>query len=191
MRGPTGETISGYRLVNIPKTKPVLFLAFLTATACSIHIFENLVMRMLPIPFIRIGLSNIIVLYLILEGRSGSALVVNIVKSVVGGIATLTLLTPGTMLSMAGGFSATIAMLAAKYAHAGFTVYGISVCGAIAHNMAQLVIVRYVVMMRDQVFMLTPILILLGMFSGILTAYLLELVMDKMKETRFEDNEKC
>jgi len=177
--------------IPLSRSKPVLFLAFLTATACSIHIFENLVMRMLPVPFIRIGLSNIIVLYLVLDGRIGSAFVVNGVKSIVGGIATLTLLTPGTLISLLGGFAAILAMLLAKYSRAGFTVYGISICGAVAHNLAQLLVVRLVVMTRDQVFMLTPILIFLGMFSGILTAFLLELVRDKIKETRFEDNEKC
>ncbi len=170
---------------------PIIFLAFLTATACSIHIFENVIMRMLPVPFIRIGLSNIIVLYLIMEGKTLSAVVVNVVKSLIGGIATLTLLTPGTLLSLVGGLCAIIAMLAAKNLKAGFTVYGISILGAVAHNLAQLVVIRYVVMLYRQVFMLTPILIFLGMFSGILTAWLMEFVRDKIKETRFEDNEKC
>ncbi len=176
--------------MNLARRNPVLFLAFLTATACSIHIFENLVMRMLPLPFIRVGLSNIIVLYLVMEGKTMSAVVVNVVKSLIGGVATLTLLTPGTVLSLAGGFCAIIAMLVAKNIRAGFTVYGISICGAVAHNLAQLIVIRYVVMLYDQVFMLTPILIFLGMFSGILTAWLMELVRDKIKETRFEDNEK-
>jgi heptaprenyl diphosphate synthase len=148
-------------------------------------------MRMLPVPFIRIGLSNIIVLYLIMEGKTLSAVVVNVVKSLIGGIATLTLLTPGTLLSLVGGLCAIIAMLAAKNLKAGFTVYGISILGAVAHNLAQLVVIRYVVMLYRQVFMLTPILIFLGMFSGILTAWLMEFVRDKIKETRFEDNEKC
>ena len=51
--------------MNQPFNKALLVLAFLTATACSVQIAENLIMRLLPLPFIRIGLSNVIILYLI------------------------------------------------------------------------------------------------------------------------------
>ena len=77
--------------------KPLLMLAFLTATACSIHIFESLIMRLLPLPFIRLGLSNIVMMYLIFEKKPLQAIVVNITKSIVGGAVTFTLLSPATL----------------------------------------------------------------------------------------------
>lgn len=81
------------------KPKYLTFLAFLTATASVIYIVESLIFRMLPLPFLRLGLSNIVVLYLIWQRRIFSAIIVNLAKSIVGGIATFTLLSPTVILS--------------------------------------------------------------------------------------------
>lgn len=80
--------------MNQPFNKSLLVLAFLTATACSVQIAENLIMRLLPLPFIRIGLSNVVILYLIQRKQVLNAVIVNVTKSLVGGIVTFTLLSP-------------------------------------------------------------------------------------------------
>ncbi|HOZ00687.1 MAG TPA: Gx transporter family protein [Candidatus Syntrophosphaera sp.] len=173
--------------VTVPKTKPLLFLAFLTATACSIHIVESLIMRTLPVPFIRLGLSNIIVMYLVSIRKPWEAVAVNITKSIVGGAATFTLLTPATLLSLGGGLAAVLAMWAAYNLRLGLSMYGVSVCGALAHNLAQLVLVRQVVLPGTRVFVLTPILLFLGLLSGILTAWILLLAQKKYDNTEIID----
>lgn len=171
------------------RTQRLLQLAFLTALASSIHIVESLVLRMLPIPFIRVGLSNIVVLYLVMQDRPLSSVLVNVVKSLLGGVFTFTLLTPGTMISLAGGISAIIAMYVLNKTKLGFTCYGVSIIGAVAHNMAQLLVVRILVVTNARVFILTPILIILGIVSGFATAYLLALVSEKIEKTRQIHNE--
>lgn len=153
------------------KPDPLLLLAFLTASACSIHIVEGLFMRLLPLPFLRIGLSNVVVMYLVLRGDFWPAFLVNFTKSVVGGLATFTLLTPTTLLSLGGGLAAVLAMWLAHKSRAGFSLYGISVCGAVAHLLVQLLLVRWVVLNTRSVFVLTPILLLIALISGILTAW--------------------
>ncbi len=172
------------------KDRPLLFLAFLTATACSIHVFENLIMRLLPLPFIRLGLANVVVLYLILNRQVASALVVVVSKSLIGGIVTFTLLTPATLLSLGGGLAAILAMWAANSSRLGFSAFGISVAGAVAHNLAQLAVVEKVVLPGTQVFVLTPLLLLLGLFSGLVTAWILLLVTAKYEHTELTDNDK-
>lgn len=167
----------------------LLTLAFLTALASSIHIIESLILRLLPLPFIRIGLSNIVVLYLVMQGKPVSAIVVNVVKSLLGGVFTFTLLTPGTMISICGGFAAIIMMHILDKSKLGFSCYGISIAGAVAHNMAQLLVVRILVVTNARVFILTPILILLGIAGGFATAYILTHVLDKIEKTRQINNE--
>ncbi len=159
--------------------KPLLVLAFLTATACSIHVFENLIMRMLPLPFIRLGLSNIVVMYLLFEKKPLQAIVVNVTKSIVGGAVTFTLLSPATLLSVCGGLAAIFAMWAAIGINLGFSEYGVSILGAVAHNMVQLILVQTVVLPGARVFVLTPLLLFLGLCSGILTAWILLLVKER------------
>ncbi len=171
------------------RPSPLLLLAFLTATACSIHIFESLIMRLLPLPFIRLGLSNIIVLYLIIQRRPLQAVAVNLTKSIVGGAVTFTLLTPATLLSATGGLAAILAMWVADRSSFGFSLYGVSIAGAIAHNLAQLSIVKLVVLPGAGVFVLTPILLLLGLFSGSITAWILEKIHSRLKFDGLEKDE--
>lgn len=161
------------------KPNPLLMLAFLTATACSIHVFENLIMRLLPLPFLRLGLSNIVVMHLLFERKPLQAFVVAITKSLVAGAVTFTLLSPATLLSLCGGLAAIFAMWTALAANLGFTEYGVSVSGAVAHNIVQLVLVQTVVLPGTQVFVLTPLLLFLGLLSGILTAWVLLRVKER------------
>ncbi|HNX38510.1 MAG TPA: Gx transporter family protein [Candidatus Cloacimonadota bacterium] len=161
-----------------------VWLGFLIATACTIYVIESLVMRLLPFPFLRIGLSNIIVLYLLIHGNFWSAFAVNIAKSVIGGIITFTLITPATLLSISGGLVALLLMYSAIKSGLGFSIYGISILGAVGHNLAQLVMVRWLIIPQGKVFMLTPILILLGVISGMVIGYLTLIMDEKLNEIR-------
>ncbi|HOA29029.1 MAG: Gx transporter family protein [Candidatus Cloacimonetes bacterium] len=166
------------------KPDSILFLAFLTATASAVYIVENLIMSMLPIPFIRIGLSNVVLLYLVYHRRILSAFVVAIAKSVIGALATFSLLSPMLALSLVGGLAAVCLMSMGLFIRPRFSMFGISVLGAIGHNTAQLLLVRSWLIRNDGLFVLTPILILLGLISGIITAYLCLYIEDKIPSLR-------
>ncbi len=150
----------------------LLNLALYTALAASIHVIEGLVMRMLPVPFLRIGLSNVVVLYLLWKNDFIGAMIVSLAKVFLGGLITLTLLSPSTLLSGAGSISALLIMQLAHKLRLGFSIFGISIIGAICHNLAQLFVVRITIIQSSRVFMLTPILILIGLISGSIVAYL-------------------
>ncbi len=156
----------------------LLWLAFYTAAAASLNIVENLLMRLLPLPFIRIGLSNVVILYLIYKNKVWDAFIVNIGKSLLSGLFTFTLLSPSTLMSLSGGLAALIVMYLAKNLRLGFSIIGISICGAIAHNITQLAIARAVIIKSDQVFVLTPLLLVIGLLNGCLTAFI-TLYVDK------------
>jgi heptaprenyl diphosphate synthase len=53
-----------------------------------------------------------------------------------------------------------------------FSLTGISIVGAIAHNLTQLGMARLFIIPNDSLFVLTPILLLLALISGITTAYI-------------------
>lgn len=167
--------------MNIHDKSNLTQLAFYTALAASIHIVEDLIMRMLPLPFLRIGFSNIVILYLICHNRIGEAFIVNISKTILSGIVTLTLLSPSTLLSLTAGISAIIVMFLVRCLHLGLGIYGISICGAIAHNLTQLAMVRAILIHSDKVFVLTPILLSIALISGSIIAYL-TLYIDRKSE---------
>ncbi len=161
----------------------ILKLALLTAIAISLHVVENMIMRLLPIPFIRLGLSNAVALYLICVERPMDAILVTITKSIFGGVATMTLIHPSTLLSLFGGLSSVVAMFLAMNLIRGFSIFGLSIIGAIMHNLVQLVIVRLLIMHTNRVFMLTPILISLGLISGSVIAYVTLYVIKKFEHS--------
>lgn len=168
---------------------PLMMLAFLTAIASSVHIVESIISRGLPLPFLRLGLSNVVVLFLIMENKFWQAVLLNITKSLLGAIATFTLLTPGTVLSLGAGFTAILAMQLAKRSNMGFSIYGISLAGAIIHNLTQLVLIKWIVLDQPAVFMLTPILLLLGLVSGMIIARIATAIFPQIKELRLQNNE--
>ncbi|MDD4309444.1 MAG: Gx transporter family protein [Candidatus Cloacimonetes bacterium] len=163
----------------LPENK-LLNLAFLTAAAASVYILESLFMRTLPFPFLRVGFSNIVILYLIYKNQAFNSIIVNVSKTLIGGLVTLTLLSPSTILSLAGGFAAIIAMLLARWLKLGLSIYGVSVIGAIAHNLIQLVLVHRILIQSDSVFMLTPYLISIGLLSGCIIAYVTLYIDEKI-----------
>lgn len=150
----------------------LLWLAFLTAAASSLQIVENLLMRLLPLPFIRIGLSNVVILFLIYRNKTLQAVVVAVSKSVLGGLFTFTLLSPSTLLSLSGGLAALLIMLVAMRMRLGLSIYGVSILGAIAHNLTQLYLVHKFIIESARVFVLTPLLLSIALLNGGLIAYL-------------------
>jgi heptaprenyl diphosphate synthase len=158
-------------------SRSCLLLAFLTATACSVYIVENLLLRALPLPFIRIGLANVVVLYLLLNNQPGSALLVSILKSLIGGVFTFTMLSPGTVLSLSGALiSLGVMSLLIKF-NPGFSIIGISIAGALSHNIVQIGLVRLFIIQTDSVFGILPVLLVLGLISGYIVAYITKLFM--------------
>jgi len=164
------------------KGNSLFFLAFLSAIACSLHIVESLITKALPLPFLRLGLSNVIILYLIMDGKVWQAIIVNVTKTLVSAVVTFTFLSPSTLISFGAGLAAVLAMLLAQKSRLGFSFYGVSICGATAHNMAQLVIAKWVVLDRGEVFVLTPILLFLGLISGLFVAYIMQFFSHQIEE---------
>lgn len=167
----------------------LLALAMFSAIAITLNVIENLFMRLIPLPFIRLGVSNAVALYLIWTNRSLQAVIVTITKSILGGLATLTLLQPSTGLSLIGGLASVFIMMLARKFVLVFSIYGISIIGAITHNLTQLMMVRELIIQSDRVFMLTPILISLGLISGSVIGYVTLYIITKFERSGKRINE--
>ncbi len=64
--------------------------------------------------------------------------------------------------------------------HFGFSIIGISIIGAVAHNLTQIVVVRILLIRENSIFYLTPILVIMGIVTGIVTGYLTYLIKDSL-----------
>ena len=155
--------------MNINDSPKLIQYAFFTAIATTVYFVESIAVRALPLPFLRIGLANVIIVYLLMQRRYGFAFVVNILKTLIGGLFSFTLMSPATLLSISGGIGAFLIMWLLLVSRINFSVIGISIAGAVVHNIIQLLCVRWVIIPRNSVFNLMPLLILIGIGTGFVT----------------------
>jgi heptaprenyl diphosphate synthase len=151
----------------IDRSKQSLYLSFFTAFAVTVYIFEALIPK--PLPFVRIGLANITVLFLLVDGFPLMAFLVTILKVIIGSFFVGTLISPVFLISLGGSIVSVIVMWLLMKSRLGLSLLGISISGAVAHNLIQLVVLRAIMIKSDTVYQFIPLLLIVGLISGIVT----------------------
>lgn len=145
-------------------TRTMIFMALLVGLAVIISLFES----MIPLPFIapgaKLGLSNIVILTTLIVFGFRQAMVVACMKSVL--LMLITGSVSSMFFSLAGAILATIAMhLVYTYLSRVFSLIGVSIFGALAHNTGQLT-VAYFLMRNPYIYAYLSVLVLTGLFTG-------------------------
>ncbi len=142
-------------------------IALLSAYAIALHGFESLLPT--PIPWLRLGLANIITLVALLLYGFRTAMMVTLIRIIIASIFRGTFLGPAFILSFGGGVSSTIAMgLAYKISRNLFGPVGLSLIGAVSHNIAQLALAYVLFIQRiEAVLIISPVILLIGTLSGV------------------------
>ena len=147
------------------KLKTMCTLSLITALALGVYALEAQLPPIVPIPGIKAGLSNIMVLLTLeLFGKREAAAVL-FLKTVLGAALAGTLMS--FAYSAAGGLCAYAVMLLLKAA-AGKRLWLLSAYGAAAHNLAQLMTARLILGARGLWWYL-PVLLISGILTGIFT----------------------
>lgn len=156
----------------------------LFALSLALSYLESFLPPIMPGLPLRYGLSNLPVMYLLLEKRLSAALGLSIVKSI------FVLVTRGGMsatLSIAGGLASVLVMFTANRLSRGkISLLSFSVLGAVSHNLAQLGIITLIMNISPKAVLtsLFPYLMLIGMASGILTAFILRLIINYLPHSK-------
>lgn len=149
------------------KAKQITLCAVLTALALALSYAERFIPLQLvvPLPGVKLGLANIVTLvalYLLKPGHAWMILVARCgLGSLFGGGIT------GLMFSLWGGSLALGTMTLAKKLPC-FSVYGVSILGAAAHNIGQ-ILAAMVLMQSLYIGAYLPYLLLVCIFTGLLT----------------------
>lgn len=129
-------------------TRRIVYLGLLTGLALGLHLFEN----MLPLPThialpgFKLGLANIVSLYVILNFSIKDAVIIAILRTVLGSLAGGTFLSITFFFSFFGGVVSTLVMgLAERHLGKYFSLLGISLIGAVVHNLTQLSIAAVII----------------------------------------------
>lgn len=158
-------------------------IALLSAYALALHGIETLVP--MPVPWLRAGLSNIITLTALSLFGLRAAMMVTLIRVTISSIFTGSFLGPGFILSMGGGVSGTLAMgLLLSLSPRMFSPVGLSLAGALFHNLAQLFF-AYLLFIRkiEPVVLVTPVLLLIGTMTGLVNGIAADLLIRSLKNS--------
>lgn len=145
-------------------TKKLVVLALFVSQALVLSIIETFIPIPVGIPGIKLGLANIITMILIMHFGLKETLTVVIIRcllsSVFGGGLVIFL------FSVAGGIlSASVMYFLYKKMSGVFSVVGISISGAVAHNIGQ-VLVAVLILQTFSVLTYLPVLMVSGIIMG-------------------------
>jgi heptaprenyl diphosphate synthase len=136
----------------------------LTAVAIVLGYFEHL-LPITGIPGVKLGLANTVLLYALYLMDIPSAALLMILKV---GLSGLLFGGPAAMLySFAGGLASLIVMIFARRMK-GVSVVGVSVLGALTHNVAQMSVACFIVGTRA-ILAYLPVLLAAAAVTGTLT----------------------
>ena len=161
---------------SMSRTKSIAVIGVFTAFAVALSFLERLLPAPVPLPGIKLGLANIIVIiflyrYGIREAFKIQILRILLFSALFGGIAS-------AVYSFAGGILSLGAMVLFKKAGV-FSVVGVSVVGGVFHNIGQIAVAA-AVLQSAALFVYLPVLIISGEITGLITGFVAFYVMSRL-----------
>lgn len=157
------------------RTKKLVFIALLVAQALVLHVIEGMLPINFGIPGAKLGLANIVTLTALYFFSFREVLSIVVLKTImtmlVGGSVS------GFLYSLSGGLLSLLAMyMVYRFARLRVSIIGISVVGAVFHNLGQLLMAALIIQNIKIVFYL-PLLVVsavgTGIFVGLASKYMI------------------
>ncbi|MBQ7485575.1 MAG: Gx transporter family protein [Oscillospiraceae bacterium] len=147
--------------------KHLTLWALLAALALGLSTLDGILplSALLPLPGVKLGLANIVTLFALYVSGAPAALAILTVRCVLGAVFAGN--ASALLFSLLGGFCAMGAMILARRS-GGLSVFGVSLCGAAAHNAGQIA-AAMIVLGDTAVVGYLPFLLLLSLVTGSLT----------------------
>lgn len=157
-------------------------IAWLTALAVAIHLVEAALPS--PLPGVKPGLANVIVIVVLMLFGWGTAAWVSLLRVLVSGLLLGTFLSPTFALSL-GGALCSVAMLwlATRGPRGRFGPVGYSVLAALAHMAGQFAIAYALFIPHPGLLHLLPALLSLALLFGLIGGIIARIMLDALPET--------
>lgn len=146
--------------------KKLTLLAVYATIALTIFTAESFLPPLLPLPGIKLGLSNIVTLWLLMHTKARDALCVLLVRILLSSFFAGQMIS--LLYSLAGGLFCFMAMTALFRVLGERYIVFISIFGALAHNLGQIVIAIMITQLPSMLAYL-PVLAVSGIATGTFT----------------------
>ena len=146
-------------------SKKEKLLYVFVALSAAIFILEGYIPR--PVPWMKLGLSNIITLILVYFFPLSFVLKVVFLRVIIGSVFTATIFTPSFFLSLTGGINSAVAMFMGRKVFGKYlSPFGISIIGAETHIFTQLFVVILFIIKDRIILNLSPYLMIFALITG-------------------------
>ena len=149
------------------KTKRLTLCAILIALALALSYTERFIplQMVIPLPGVKLGLANIVTLVALYLMGSKAAFAILIPRCIFGAVfgGGIT----GLMFSLIGGILAMVTMTLARKLPV-FSIYGVSILGAAAHNVGQ-ILAAMLLMNSYYIGAYLSYLLIVALFAGVAT----------------------
>lgn len=163
-----------------------IFLAILVSMALVLHIVEASFPNPFPIPGAKLGLANIITLLTLMMFGLKEALIVSILRVILGSLLSGTLSGPAFIISFSAAFTSTVFMyIFLKFKNI-FSTISVSVVGAITHNITQLFVVALLISTFN-IYLYLPFLLIVAIPVGISTGFIAKVVKEHLDKLAYRE----
>ena len=146
------------------KLNKMLFLSVLVSVGLALSVLESAIPLPITFPGAKLGLSNMVVLITLVVFGFKDGIIVAMLKSAVLMLVTGSI--SSFLYSFSGAVLSCIAMyIGYRFFSKFFSLIGVSILGALAHNFAQ-VTVATIIMNNLRIYTYLPFLMLTSIFSG-------------------------
>lgn len=159
------------------KVKKVAVLGLCVALAMIMSYIESLFPLNLAVPGIKMGLANIVIIFLLYRVGFSSACIVSLIR-----VFLVSMLFGNVMMmaySIAGAVLSLAVMLVLKKCGK-FSVVGVSIAGGVAHNAGQ-IIMAVILLGAKQIAYYLPVLTVTGTVTGVLIGIAASVVIKRVK----------
>ena len=162
------------------KTKKVAMLGLTVALAMIMSYIEALVPLSFAVPGIKMGLANIVIIFVFYKIGTKEAILVSLIRVIL-----VSLLFSNVMAmaySIAGAVLSLSVMWILKKTDK-FSFIGVSIAGGIMHNVGQ-IIMAVILLGTEQIALYLPVLIITGTATGVVIGIVSGLVINRFKNIR-------
>ena len=161
------------------KTRKMVLLSILISQALALHVIESAIPLPIPVPGVKLGLANIITLFVIIVFGYKETIIVVLLRTFLGSFFGGGL--SGFLYSIAGGLLRATIMAFMYIRHKNiFSIVTISTVGAIFHNIGQLAVASLVVS-NAYLFYYLPVILISGVITGVMIGLTVQFTINPLK----------
>lgn len=161
------------------RTHRMVLIALLTALAITLMAVERLIPFTIAIPGVKLGLANVVTLTALYLFNWRDTLTIILLRVLLGSLILGSF--SAFMFSLGGALLAFIVMaLLTAFLPRLFSIAGVSICGAVAHNVGQLMVAAAVVQ-NLRILSYLPILLISAIGTGLATGYTVTLLLKYLR----------